>query len=785
MRKFFIVLTGLCLSVSLFAQEQQQNYKGVVVDREKKPLDVVSVVVFNDRDTTEQIYANTFPGGQFDITLQKKNGNKYSAYFLSVGYRDLYVELDKLGDTVVMRNNSVHLDDVVVKGKRDVSTSLGVSGGILYDVSNTYLSDLGSSTQLLSFIPGVRAEDDGTVSILGTQGDVEIYINNRKMQDKDKLLSIKSEDIKSVEVLRSPGARYKGASAVILIRTSRPLDGFSSMVSAEYSQYNKKDNYFTPKAEFEFKKDKITLSAAYRYSQNKSSTTTLNDRNIDNSLVPGNWAFKENSVVNNKYGNHWYTASIDYQINEKNTVNLEYSGNVNDSDNDGVNDQGVYSGDNRMFLNKLSNSQKDNVLGNRVHLYYRGDFSPKFNMEFNADYSHRKTKNDIFNRWEESGDSGSSTQEFNQISDRKSSAVTAELLFTNVLGDRHTLNYGVEYSYLMDDNNNRIVPLQPGMTDTRYKLNSHYLTTITEYKVRIGDMWNLSMGANYMYNRLESTSSTQNFHNVKPYLSVMYYNPEKNLGVNASFNYDVVQPDAGMLDDMTETYISPYEKKVGNSSLKNMSYFSGFVVVTIKKVAVGAMYMYSGNAIMDYSTVSDNGGKPLITSKPINITKPLNQVGLLASYSNQIGFWSPNINIMGFYTRIEAQYLENDTYVNDGFMGALWFANNFKLPKNFSINLNFYGMTPSITGTGKSNGYYALNMSVEKRFLDDKLRVSLYGNGLLANKKNITTSRAYGIIGNDEVFRSSYRSVGINVSWRFNNYRKVQEKKDNKYLEML
>lgn len=125
--------------------------------------------------------------------------------------------------------------DAVVAGKRKVKTTMSSNGGLIYDVNKSYLSDLGTSTDLWNFLPGVQADNDGNISLIGVSGNVEIYIDNVKIEDYNRLLSYKSEDFKSVEVIRNPGARYKNADAVINIKTVKRLNGFSSHLSLSSS----------------------------------------------------------------------------------------------------------------------------------------------------------------------------------------------------------------------------------------------------------------------------------------------------------------------------------------------------------------------------------------------------------------------------------------------------------------------------------------------------------------------------------------------------------------------
>ena len=77
-------------------------------------------------------------------------------------------------------------------------------------VTGSVLEKAGTGNDLLDKIPGLSA-NNGSVNVFGS-GKAEIYINGRKMRNSSELDQLSSENIKSVEVLRNPGARYDAQS---------------------------------------------------------------------------------------------------------------------------------------------------------------------------------------------------------------------------------------------------------------------------------------------------------------------------------------------------------------------------------------------------------------------------------------------------------------------------------------------------------------------------------------------------------------------------------------------
>lgn len=781
MKKHPLFILFLFLSTSLYSQSNNSLYKGMVVDKNNVPLDVFSIVIFNAKDTVNQVFADTFTSGKFDIRFIPVKGDKYGVYLLSMGYKDMRIDLQKLTDTIVMPATSMILDDVVVEGKRAVSTTLGTSGGVLFDVSNTYLSDLGNSTDLLNFIPGVQAGRDGDVKLVGVQGDVVIYVNNIKIKDTQKLKAYKSEDISSVEVLRSPGAKYKNAAAVILIKTNKEYEGFSSFIEIESFLKANKTYSVVPSLQASYTKDKIVASVAYKLDRDVSEEQRTGSKVIDEYISPENWTFSDTGFKDNDIYNHWYNANIDYNINEKNQVTFQYSGRNNINRGNGSTSQALSALslgnilDNKYLLNN-SVSRTDNT----GHVYYRGTYSPKFNLEYNADFTNRVDDNDNFNTWQISS---AKPQKFRQRTQSKAYAFTTDILLTNKIKQKHTLCYGLEYSYLQD----HVISNTKEEQVTDYKQNSTFIKTILEYKVQLMPLLSLSLGFNYLYNYVTDNNTFdkgKNYNSLIPYMGIQYYNVKKGYGMSLNMKYNNFQPNAGMLDDVTVYYISPYEVTTGNKDLKNIKTTDVSFTINYKQFFSYLIYQNATNAIFDLPTVKIEGDNtPLITTKPINLTNPVNAVGLYMGYSNKLKFWTHSFQIGAMYSHTLIPNGNGVDVTNQGVYGMVSMNNNFDLPKKFFINLSGQYSPKGYMLYQTQGQIYTVKLNLEKRMLKDQLRITILSK--FSNDWNFTSSSLNGLYRDNRNYSSWYKFIGISVSWRFNNHKEIQKAKESAYMNML
>lgn len=130
-----------------------------------------------------------------------------------MGYNTVYkpVQPADLG-TVRLIPDTQLLNEVVIKG--DLPRTRVKGDAMVTTVTGSILEKAGTGNDLLNKIPGVSAEE-GSVNVFGS-GAAEIYINGRKMRDASELEQLESNNIKSVEVVRNPGARYDASVAAVI-----------------------------------------------------------------------------------------------------------------------------------------------------------------------------------------------------------------------------------------------------------------------------------------------------------------------------------------------------------------------------------------------------------------------------------------------------------------------------------------------------------------------------------------------------------------------------------------
>ena len=185
-------------------QKASTRYKGTVLDEAGQPLPYANVALLSPSDSTLITGGVTNESGLFVIPCDQQGVLARITY---VGYRPVYrhCKTPHLG-TIKMQPDQYALGSVTVKGERPQYQM--TTGGMTVNVTGTVLSDMGTGIDVLGQLPRVDVKGDGQVSVFGS-GTPLIYINNRPIQSNTELSRLKSSDIKSIDVITSPGARYK------------------------------------------------------------------------------------------------------------------------------------------------------------------------------------------------------------------------------------------------------------------------------------------------------------------------------------------------------------------------------------------------------------------------------------------------------------------------------------------------------------------------------------------------------------------------------------------------
>ena len=190
---------------------------GIVIDSiSNQPIEYATVSVFNKGESRPTNGMITDDKGAFHIDNLKPGVYSIRIDFISYQSKtinNVTVTTEKsdadLGK-VSISDNSKSLKGVTVTGQRSFLENH--IDKLVSNVEKDITSQGGTATDVLKKVPQVSVDVDGNVELLGNS-NVRVFINGKPsaMFDNDladALQAIPASQIKSIEVITSPGAKY-------------------------------------------------------------------------------------------------------------------------------------------------------------------------------------------------------------------------------------------------------------------------------------------------------------------------------------------------------------------------------------------------------------------------------------------------------------------------------------------------------------------------------------------------------------------------------------------------
>ena len=218
------------LAIAVQAQAQGE-IKGKIIDKSnKEPLSYVTVALIPEGGTAPAGGCNSDDNGAFVIKNVKEG--KYTLAFSFVGYvnesRKVEITSSKKRidvGTMTMTPDRKLLKEVVVTGQRS-QMSFEIDKRV-FTVDQNIASTGGSASDVLIDIPSVEVDNEGTVSLRGSES-VTIWINGKASgltadNQGDILQQMPAGSIEKIEVITNPSAKHspEGTAGIINIILKR------------------------------------------------------------------------------------------------------------------------------------------------------------------------------------------------------------------------------------------------------------------------------------------------------------------------------------------------------------------------------------------------------------------------------------------------------------------------------------------------------------------------------------------------------------------------------------
>lgn len=756
MKKLFVFLI---IFLGLYSSLMAQSVHGIVVDATGSPLSFVNIVELSQVDST--FIGGTVSQADGTFILEKvKSGNLIKASY--TGYDTQYVNYT--GQSVItfkLKECDTMLGEVVVKSHLPKTILNGE--GMSTIVAGSVLEKSSNMEQLLSRIPSVTAKD-GQIEVFG-RGTPVIYINGRKMQDNIDLQRLQPNDIKKIEIINNPGARYEAnVKSVIRITTKKPQgEGFSLDDKTTFSLNEEKRLSSYESFLANYRKGGLDINGflygAYTHTpDNKQVSLT--------SYQTDTWQQTMNVSQEFTYVNPYARLGISYMLNEDNNFGVSISYNRN-ARNDGAGTQMFNTMQNDVLTESstIDYQSPGQSTTYSTNAYYVGKIGP-MKLDFNTDYYWygKKEWMDVFEtEIDERNQAETETSNVNSYRNNRNSMVASKLVLSFPLL-KGSLSFGGEYSSVNRCMHYRV---EPEVADNENeKVKESMTSTFIDYNRSFGPL-TLQAGLRYEYNDFDYydhdvyiAAQSKTYGNWFPTLALSL--PIGKTQMQLTYASDIYRPSYNELRSGVQ-YDNQYTYESGNpflvpSIMRNLTYNFSWNWLNLQLI-----YSHIADEICSMTqTYQQNPMKSLV--RPENISNYNSfQAGL--TLNPTIGLWHPVLEMM-----LYKQWLNMETHVGN------WLDNPvavFQLSNTFDLKW----LTASVVTTAQTEGNMG-NKHIRKGYFNTDL--SFY-KSLLKNRLTLTldVSDLFGTGNQHRTFYSgaqcttfydtySTSSVTLSIRYRFN-----------------
>ncbi len=808
MKKIYLILIITLFVITGFSQPQMKPNTGIIVgkviDKNDNPLEFVNIVVHKQSDSSLVDAVATDTEGKFLL----KNIN-YGTYYLEIKFlgfqnkkiNNIEVKKEKrfvkIGQ-IVLNPADQELDEVVVTGQ--VSTVDYKIDKKVINVGKDIKASGGDATDALRNVPSVEVDVNGDVSLRGSS-NFTVMINGKPsiLDPNEALKQIPASNIDKIEIITNPSAKYDpdGDAGIINIITKNKRDeGFSGKIEAGLDSYlgyngdvllNFKKNKFNFFTEFDIYKKPFYMNL------NQYRISYLDTVNLY--LENSGEFMRGHNGIGGKFG-------FNYFINDFNTLTINGRIGQRQYMNDNQTEQHKWWSSNDLEENYFLNTSEFLVNG----IMYDGnvDFEHKFN-----DKGHKLRAFAQYSYWEPTKENLTTTDTTNEDYEPLSDYIFKERTLENIKRDRFRfqLDYelpinsntefeaGYVYRYwnssgdyhLENFDNNDDNWIEDSSYYNNMTLNRQIHAAYITLSGSFTNIFDYKLGLRTEYtDRLVSEEVTGTEYPIDRFNFFPTVHLSKQLAseqqIQASYSrrinrprgynlnpfpsrmdrYTIRQGNPALKPEMTHSFELNYMKEFGKSSITLETYYKQTKdeIDRIMKIDGEEIILIAENLNKDYAYGGEIMANLLLFKMiMLNLSTNLYRYHLDGTLDGQevhkkTFTWNSKATIMSM------------------------------LPTGTGIQIGGFYRAPTVTLDGDRQAMFVTFAGLRQQFFDKKLSVALYARDLFSTMKFAFTTDTDNLYTEVE-FSSLHPSIGISVTYRINNYKNNNTKRnDNSQQEI-
>ncbi|WP_343605308.1 TonB-dependent receptor [Fluviicola sp.] len=772
-KSLFLVLFLFSFSASY---TQTFQLTGKVLNQEKAPVEYANVFLMNDSIKAGQTLTDSAGG----FTIRAANG-VYTLHIQQFGEKLLQREIILLGDTDLGNievNESQLLDDVVIEGRKKIIERQ--ADRLVFHVENAATAGA-NALEVLKATPMVRVQDE-TVSIVG-KSEVLVMIDDQiqRMSPGDLanlLQSIPADQIKSIEVITTPPAKYEaeGNSGLINIRLkSARANSWNSSIGVTYRQktYAGGMAYGT----FNYNHNKLSLQLSINSGEQKYRTTSES-----RTFYPSEtWRIDATDI--SKTTGSGITAGLDYKFTKNWTSGLRYSGNFTSE-----------SGGNKPLTSRtetasalphsyiasgINSSNKPTMNSFNWSNTIKADSSGR-TLTIDLDYFNYQKKDYRFFSGNELDENhsvipatffSSVNSNTNHIQNYSGKA-DVELPFRTF-----QFSFGGKVSYTETMNDLRVYDLESGNSvlntnqSNEFRYREYNEALYTSFHKKLGSKWNAQAGLRVEFTQTEGYSRNLDQTNVNNYIKLfptafLTYEPSDKHSFSLNYSRRISRPNFDYLNPFI-IRSSPYYYSEGNPFLKPSF---------IDNLEFSYMFHQKWVSTLYYSQ-SSNFSQSLSIPDPVtNVVKnmPLNYADMyqtgISTYYN-FSKWSRWNSFTGISVTVQKIKSRADFIQSISGWNSYFYSNNdFTINKSKTLiaSVNYGLQLPGRYQIFHIATMHILDISVQSLFFNKKLSVAFTLQDVLNGQRPLIRYVSNNVSTDIRNYNDS-RGFRISVGYKFGN----------------
>lgn len=742
-------------------------------------------------------YITGFALGTYELQLSFLG---YETVKRSITVNTLEVDLN-LGE-IALSDEGVALQEITVQGQRELIEER--VDRTIYKAENDRTTAGGDATDVLRRVPMLSVDLDGNVSMRGS-ANILVLIDNRPSaiaasSIADALRQIPADEIKAVEVITSPSARFdaEGTSGVINIVTKKNnLQGMTLNVNSAAgwrgSNLGLQGSARKGKMGFSlggFGRSGYNILGSFENKQvtnlaNGSVSTTQQSADTERSEIFGRYNFGVDYEID---AYNFITGAVNFGI--RNSENSQYNFLTQNSLND------VLRAQQNREITTLDNSNSVDV-----SLNYTKTFEKKGKeLSFLTLYSNNNRDNSFTNTLFEENDLESIFSRLKNVNPSKNEEFTLQVDYVNPINEKGTqiIEYGAknilrkaysDFSYFLAQGPTGVYEALPDPTlSNEFSYDQNVTAGYLSYTFQLLKNYTLKPGLRYEYTTINADFKTDFKAEIPSYGTLVpSINASRKLKngnmIKLAYNRRIQRPSLRFLNPNIEAS-NPQQLSQGNPELDpelTDNYELGYSTF-IKGTTLNftGFYRNTTGSIQAIRNVREDG--IIFTS--------FENIGREQAVGTNL-FFNVNINNkfslnggMDLYYSMLDNGLTDPKFAaqNEGMVVSGRAFGNYTLPKDWQIQLFTFARGRQVQLQGSSGGFAAYGLNFNKQFKEKRGSFGFGAENFLMKEMIIRNEIVTPSIVQNSTSRLQNLNFKINFNYRIGKMSLDQRPKKRKSI---